>query len=417
MTVAAAPTARMPVPRPGPRLGGGDLVVLVALAPVLVSRYDVVAAGLLAALGLVGALRALHDGRLAHAAVAFSVLWACLLISGIGAGSLPPPNGWRTFLATDGRILLVVGPVLYLGGGRARYGPADLHRPFVLVGWVLGLEAAIHPLLGDRLFTGTLSSHHSAGAVAAVTIVVLTTLLAGGLVHNGRMSTVVAVAGALAALALSGSRAALLGSGAALLAVVIRRLSLGRRALALVAGGLLVFVAMSAVPRFAELPGNTAAAARGVFTGEELERAGVSVSSRNTALRVEAWRLAAAAGADQPFVGVGAFRSDDVITAALGVERGVARSDAGVNSVFSAHNAYLYAWAELGMLGLVLHGLPYLLLARLAGASTPALAPYRALTYGALSVLGVAAFTSNAIASPAAVIPVLAVAFALRERS
>lgn len=410
------PPTPPPVTTKGPLLAGPDLAVLFALAPVLVSRWDLAAAALLVVLGVVGGLRALQDGRLSMVAVAFIVLGTCLIVSGIGAGTLPPPTSWRRFFATDGRVLLILGPALYLGGGAPRFGPAALRRPFTLAGWVLGAEVLIHPALGDRLFTGTLSSHHSAGALAGVTIVVLTMLLAGGLAWTARFSTIVGIVGAAAALVLSGSRASLLGCAAAVLIVVVRRLSLGRRMVTVSLGGLALFGAMSAIPRFAELPGNASDAARGVFTNEALERSGVSVTSRNTALRVDAWRIAAETGFDHPLVGAGAFRSDDIITAELGVDTvGVGSgAGAGVNSVFSAHNAYLYAFAELGLLGLVLYAAPYVLLFGLARRCPPAYAPYRAVAYGALTVLAVTSLTSNAIASPAAAIPVLVVAFAFR---
>jgi O-antigen ligase len=398
----------------GPGLNSADLTVLVALAPVLVSRWDTAAALLLVVLGVIGVLRALQDGRLSMVAVAFLFLGGCLIISGIGTGSLPPPTSWRRFFATDGRILLLLGPALYLGGGRARYGPTALRRPFTIVGWLLGAQVLVHPALGDRLFTGTLSSHHSAGALAGVTIVVLTMLLSGGLARRARMTTVVGIVGAAAALVLSGSRASLLGCAAAVGVVIVRRLRPERRRVTLALGGLALFAAISAIPRFAELPANATDAARGIFEDEALERSGVSVTSRNTALRVEAWRIAARTGAEHPWVGAGAFRSDDIITAELGVST-VGSAERGVNSVFSAHNAYLYAFAELGLLGLVLHALPYAMLLGLARRSPPQYRIYRPVAYGALMVLAVASLTSNAIVSPAAVIPVLTVAFAFRS--
>lgn len=364
-----------PVTRPGrPEPVVVSLVLLVAASAC--SGSEVVSA-VLAGLGLIAGAPVVWRNRSAtvvRLALAIVGVW---LVYGLLVGSLPPPTrlrGVRRWATTEGRVLVVVATMAVASGIPDRVTLRRLCRSVAalvtvihlvaLVPFLLKFGVPLFPIRINRLYAGLTSSHHVPGFLSAVVIVVV--LSCPGWFTAWQRRGVVAVA--LVTIVLSSSRSALLGLLLGGLLIAARRLD-RRRVLPAIVGVLLLgSLVVASNARFRttldvvtrrEFPSEVWTAFSDGPGG--LRGLSDSPAEANILIRIGLWGEAARGFADSPLIGIGAFRQNDPDREYRGIRHLVwLATDArrGFND-FEPHNVVLYLAHEFGLMGLALHGAPY----------------------------------------------------------
>lgn len=359
--------------------GLAALSLVVMIAGATVSGSDALSGALVAAGLAIGVWPAMtrRGDAVVRAAAAIGLVW---VLYGALVGSLPTWSDlgqisqWAT---TEGRVLVSLAAIMIASAITTGAAFRWLLRTIVVVVTSAHAVALVcffagWSLPGFRiewrgLFFGLSSSHHVVSFLSVAVAVIAVgarQLLSRWWRWAGLIVAVVAIVGA-------GSRTALLGLLAG--AVVIAWFQLDRRRLwrGLALGAMVVVAVVVASPRFRTTAGNLvdpdflSAGVEAFRTADKDVAHGhaTSEAEANMLLRLAYWGEAANHITDSPFVGMGAFRQNDLDLTFSGAQH-IAYLATGGQRMFNdsePHNVILYLLIEVGVVGMMLFAMPYVI--------------------------------------------------------
>jgi O-antigen ligase len=359
-------------PVPSGNLRAGAFALLMAAQ---LSRWELVAEGLIVLAVLVCYLPALASGRLGRVAMwglAFVAYW---LLSALAVGTLPGSTGeLNRWLNGEGRVLVAATPLLLLGNIAPSQG--DLRWFRRTLSWMALVNAGLYAmaLLGvdpfavvqDGLYFGFTSSHHASGMWGGVAVVVH----GMAITRRGSTTSLIPLGAALVVVAGSGSRTTLLGLTLVAVWFALKRATLGQRITLAVALPLVLVAMARTIPHIGETLSWTdqaqVAQSRDLFA-QGVRQESVATLPRiapgqleavaNIQTRFGAFGFAAGRWISSPLVGMGSGRYDNVSLRYAGVPHVIYLAVDGTrmgDDYADAHNNFLQALAENGAIGLFL---------------------------------------------------------------
>jgi O-antigen ligase len=339
------------------------------------SAYDavsLVAGGTGVALVAPAALVARHH-PIVKACAALGVVW---VVYGFAVGAMPALND-RTaisdWVSTEGRSLVVIGLAAAMCGLQR---VATFRRILSAVVWLIsgvsGVTAALYlagvdTVRGGNLLYGFTTSHHVPGFLASAGMLVL--IVQPHLIATTAIRAV-AFGSMLAAAVLSGSRTSIIAVLICGAIVVAGRYSIRSIVRPVLAGFVIVGLALAGSSRLRETVEIVTTAefyrdARISFTSADSVTAVEASSSEaeaNILLRFSIWGRAVDQFTASPIIGIGRYRVNDEGPTSVGVEGFVylvTDAERSLHTDAQPHNQYLYLLAETGLLGLALGAIPF----------------------------------------------------------
>lgn len=289
-------------------------------------------------------------------AIGNSLFW---ISYGLAIGSFPALSDMFGFISTEGRVLVATIPLIGLSGVRLDNTHLRiLERVFEWVAVLLIVLLAAHllrlplpPRPRNGNFHGFTSSHHASGFVAGITLIVL-------LATRRDRTTVrwALIAGSVAAVVASNSRASMVGLVFAVLFLTFWRMEIGRLLKSVAALAVVVSCLMAFVPRVGTtveslMDSDFQAQVSVVYQGGERQQ--TSTANANILRRFSNFSTARDAFVSSPLIGIGAWRYDDENLSRSGIEGISAPYVTGkrLHSDSHAHNVYFQFLAETGLIG------------------------------------------------------------------
>ena len=340
-------------------------------------RFSLAVVSLLMLIAAVNFCFTLYVHRHSLLAAAYVIF---VFLIGAVIGSIPESVGdWPRWIDSDGRVLVALLPLILLGTTQVRLPDLTITvrtiefvvvvNLLVLISGLLGVEFVRRIAFAELTFSGLTSSHHAAGMVFGASAIVMAAARRSA--QLGARPPTILVVGALVLAVGSGSRTAIVGLVVATLWLAYERKRLTevlRVTSAVAALGVVAIVfsdklsgtlAASLSPDLWSAAWQQFKAGLGswessYFTGSS---AGAEAYIRNILGRFFYWGIAIGLWLRSPLVGVGSFRFNDVDMGFSGVRGLIQIATSGVDrsdSVIGAHNQYLGALVENGLLGLTL---------------------------------------------------------------
>ncbi|MFT4864146.1 MAG: hypothetical protein ACI8RE_000325 [Ilumatobacter sp.] len=345
------------------------------IASAAFSKYDAVsliAGGAGVALAAPAALVARHH-PIVKACAALGVVW---VVYGFAVGAMPAlndPTAVSDWVSTEGRSLVVVGLAASMCGLQR---VATFRRILSAVVWLIsgvsGVTAALYlagvdTVRGGNLLHGFTTSHHVPGFLACAGMLVL--IVRPHLITTTAIRAV-AFGSMFAAAVLSGSRTSIIAVLICGTVVVARRCSIRSFVGPVLAGFVIVGLALAGSSRLRETVDIVTTAefyrdARISFTsGDSVTaiEASSSEAEANILIRFSIWGRTVDQFTASPIIGIGRYRVNDEGPTSVGIEGFVylvTDAERTLHTDAQPHNQYLYLLAETGLLGSALGALPF----------------------------------------------------------
>lgn len=298
---------------------------------------------------------------------------AVVLAMGVGVQAMPTSFGeLSAWLNNDGRFLIALLPVIVIAACDVRIADLELFVRGLTVAVWLNVPVLVATVATGQPYHGLTSTHHAIGMATGASLVVFVMARRSQELRYRPSIAVMTVAAVMCAV--SGSRTALVGLFAVLAWTAWRRRSVANLVRVAVVTGVLLAVAAALSdrvasslalgfdPAFRELAANVfllgtdqSEVSQYYATVNAHGQGGAEVG--NILARLYYWGVALGMWLKSPIVGIGSFRFNDGSLSYSGWDGVVSFATTGVRDstgVIGAHNQYIGALVENGVLGLAL---------------------------------------------------------------